>query len=128
MIDPGILRTIPIFVDLADSELKELTRVCHIKTFKKDEVVFLEKESAEFFYVVLGGKVKITIQGGDGKEVILSWLTDGDFFGEMALLDEEPRSATVVAAEKVDLLTLRREVFLRILRENPAFIPSPRPG
>lgn len=122
MVDAGILKTIPIFTELTDAELRDLTRFCTPKTYRKDEVVFLEKDSGEYFYVVLTGKVKIAIQGGEGKEVILSWLTDGDFFGEMALLDEEPRSATVISADRTDMILLRREHFLRILRENPAFM------
>jgi len=122
MVDASILKTIPIFIELTEPELRDLTRFCTLRTYRKDEVVFLEKDSGEYFYVVLTGKVKIAIQGGEGKEVILSWLTDGDFFGEMALLDEEPRSATVISADSTEMILLRREHFLRILRENPAFM------
>lgn len=122
MIDQGTLRTISTFVELTDVELHELSRCCSVKHFTKDNVVFLEKEEAQALYVLLTGKVKITIQGDDGKEVILSWLGDGDFFGEMSLLDEEPRSATVVACEDVDLLLVPRDVFLRLLGQNPKFM------
>lgn len=122
MIDVATLRTISIFAELTAEELRELSQICSVRSFEKDNVIFLEKEQAQYLYIVLKGKVKITIQGEDGKEVILSWLPEGDFFGEMSLLDEEPRSANVVAAEEVDLLQLPRDVFLRILKQNPNFM------
>lgn len=122
MIDLATLRTISIFAELTDDELREISRSSLAKSFQKEKIIFLEKEAAQYFYVVLTGKVKITLQREDGKEVILSWLGEGDFFGEMALLDEEPRSATVVAADAVELLVMPRELFNRVLRQNPAFM------
>ena len=122
MIEVKTLRTIPLFMDLRDEELAELARLCQMKTLEKDKIIFMEEDAGEYFYVVLKGKVKIAIEGEGGKEVILSWLCEGDYFGEMALLDDEPRSATAVAAESTDLLLLKRQEFLRILKAHPSFM------
>ncbi|PYQ33327.1 MAG: hypothetical protein DMF57_09895, partial [Acidobacteria bacterium] len=64
------------------------------------------------------GQVKVTMISPEGKEIILSLLGPGEFFGEMALLDDEPRSATVVATEALELVTIWRSDFLQILGEN----------
>jgi CRP-like cAMP-binding protein len=68
---------------------------------------------------VAGGQVKVVLIGEDGREVILSVLAQGDFFGEMSLIDDEPRSAHVIAMEDAQLLVLRREDFQRALEEYP---------
>ena len=68
--------------------------------------------------MILEGKVKVTGEGQDGKEVILSFLGTGEFFGELALVDDEPRSATVTAVEPTTVLILHRTDFLSLLEEN----------
>ena len=67
-------------------------------------MVFFENEEGDFFFMILEGRIKVTILGDDGREIILSMLGPGDFFGEMALLDNEPRSATAIAVEESELL------------------------
>lgn len=74
--------------------------------------------------MIVSGKVKVTNVGPEGKEVILSVLGAGDFFGEMSLLDEEPRSATVTATETTEMLTLRRREFMDLLNRNPHMLQS----
>jgi CRP-like cAMP-binding protein len=66
------------------------------------------------------GRIKVTILGDDGREIILSMLGPGDFFGEMALLDNEPRSATAIAVEESELLSLHRTDFQGVIGDNPA--------
>ena len=68
--------------------------------------------------MILDGRIKVTILGDDGREVILSLLGPGDFFGEMALLDNEPRSATAIAVEDSELLSLHRNDFQTVLTDN----------
>ena len=84
----------------------------------KDTVVFFENEEGDFFFMILEGRIKVTILGDDGREIILSVLGPGDFFGEMALLDNEPRSATAIAIEETELLSLHRTDFQTALAEN----------
>jgi CRP/FNR family cyclic AMP-dependent transcriptional regulator len=106
-----LLRTVPIFAELSDPDITSLAQLTSRRTFPKDTVVFFENDEGDSFFMILSGRIKVTILGDDGREVILSMLSPGDFFGEMALLDDEPRSATAIAVEETELLSLQRSDF-----------------
>ena len=118
MDEQELLRTVPIFSELTDGDFASLARLASRRRFPKDTVVFFENEEGDFFFMILEGRIKVTILGDDGREVILSMLAQGDFFGEMALLDNEPRSATAIAVEETELLSLHRTDFQTVLTEN----------
>jgi CRP-like cAMP-binding protein len=82
-------------------------------------VILFEADQGDALYLVAAGQVKVVLIGEDGREVILSMLGEGAFFGEMALIDDEPRSAHVIAMEDSNLLVLRREDFRARLRNSP---------
>jgi CRP/FNR family transcriptional regulator/CRP/FNR family cyclic AMP-dependent transcriptional regulator len=118
MEDKDVLRQIPIFQSLSDVQIAKLAKLTTLRLCRKDEVIFYEDEEGDFFFVILAGRVKVTLLGipdrftrGYGREVVLSTLDTGDFFGEMALVDNEPRSATAVALEDSELLCLHRNDF-----------------
>ncbi|HEY2940822.1 MAG TPA: Crp/Fnr family transcriptional regulator [Vicinamibacteria bacterium] len=113
-----VLRTVPIFSELSDEDIASLAHLALRKRYPKDTVVFFENEEGDFFFTILEGRIKVTILGDDGREVILSVLGPGDFFGEMALLDNEPRSATAIAVEESELLSLHRNDFQSVLNDN----------
>ena len=113
-----VLRTVPIFSELSDEDITSLAHLALRKRYPKDTVVFFENEEGDFFFTILEGRIKVTILGDDGREVILSVLGPGDFFGEMALLDNEPRSATAIAVEESELLSLHRSDFQSVLNDN----------
>jgi CRP/FNR family transcriptional regulator, cyclic AMP receptor protein len=113
-----VLRTVPIFSELSDEDITSLARLALRKRYPKDTVVFFENEEGDFFFTITEGRIKVTILGDDGREVILSVLGPGDFFGEMALLDNEPRSATAIAVEESELLSLHRSDFQSVLNDN----------
>src|SRR5262245_18133822 len=115
-----LLRTVPIFVELSDEDVASLARLTARKRYPKDTVVFFENEEGDTFFMILEGRIKVTILGDDGREIILSVLGPGDFFGEMALLDNEPRSATAIAVEDAELLSLHRTDFQGVIGDNPA--------
>jgi len=115
---PSFFRKFPLFVDLDDRELAAIATVAKSRRYAKDDVVFYADESGDIFCLIREGQVKVTMISPEGKEIILKLLGPGDFFGEMALLDDEPRSATVVATEPLDLVTIWRNDFLQILSEN----------
>jgi CRP/FNR family transcriptional regulator, cyclic AMP receptor protein len=118
MDDQELLRTVPIFSELTDGDIASLGRLTARRRFPKDTVVFFENEEGDSFFMILEGRIKVTILGDDGREVILSMLGPGDFFGEMALLDNEPRSATAIAVEETELLSLHRSDFQTVLTDN----------
>jgi CRP-like cAMP-binding protein len=111
MDEKELLRTVPIFAELADEDIASLARLTTRRRYPKDTVVFFENEEGDSFFMILEGRIKVTILGDDGREIILSVLGPGDFFGEMALLDNEPRSATAIAVEESELLILQRTDF-----------------
>jgi CRP/FNR family transcriptional regulator, cyclic AMP receptor protein len=113
-----VLRTVPIFSELSEEDITSLAHLALRKRYPKDTVVFFENEEGDFFFTILEGRIKVTILGDDGREVILSVLGPGDFFGEMALLDNEPRSATAIAVEESELLSLHRNDFQSVLNDN----------
>ena len=124
MDEKELLRTVPIFSELTDEDIVSLARVAIRKHYAKDAVIFFENEEGDFFFMILDGRIKVTILGDDGREVILSLLGAGDFFGEMALLDNEPRSATAIAVEDSELLSLHRTDFQSVLSDKTSIASS----
>jgi CRP-like cAMP-binding protein len=112
------LKYVPIFTDLPDDTLKMIEKIGHRKTYDKDEPILLEEDSGTALFVIISGKVKVSRSSDDGKEVILTILGESDFFGEMAILDGLARSANVIAIEKSDVFTIRRNDFLNLLEEH----------
>ena len=115
---PAFFRKFPLFADLDDRELGAIAAVAKSRRYAKDDVIFYADESGDIFCLIRDGQVKVTMISPEGKEIILKLLGPGDFFGEMALLDDEPRSATVVATEPLEIVTIWRNDFLQILQEN----------
>ena len=113
------LKLIPLFSELREEELEDLMKVSVRQTFKKDNMVLIEEEVGSTMFIILSGRVKISRISDEGREVILSILVDGDFFGEMAILDGQTRSANAVTLEDTEMLIIRRENFLRMLHDYP---------
>jgi CRP/FNR family cyclic AMP-dependent transcriptional regulator len=113
------LRAIPLFEHLADDELARMVEVTRQRKYPKGSVILFEDDPGDALYVVVAGQVKVVLIGEDGREVILATLAEGDFFGEMSLIDDQPRSAHVIAMEQSNLLVLRRDDFQRCLEETP---------
>jgi CRP/FNR family transcriptional regulator/CRP/FNR family cyclic AMP-dependent transcriptional regulator len=122
MNEQELLRTIPIFSELGEEEFARLARVATRRRYPKDTVVFFENEQGDSLFMILEGRVKVTILGDDGREIILSVLGPGDFFGEMSLLDNEPRSATAIAMEDSELLSILRADFQGVIAGDTSTI------
>lgn len=116
---PGALRDVPLFSQLRDSDLELLAPLLTEREYPRNRVIRFAHDPCDAFYVVLRGMVKVMLVAEDGREVVLSLVRSGDFFGEMALLDDEPYAASVIAAEDTQLLVLRRDDFRRSIREFP---------
>lgn len=114
-----ILGKVPLFAGMDKSELAHLAEVAFPKTFLKGSIILMEKELGSTLSVITKGKVKVAVTSEEGKEVILAVFSEGDFFGDLALLDGKPRSASVVAMEETELLNLGRRDFLFQLENNP---------
>jgi CRP/FNR family transcriptional regulator, cyclic AMP receptor protein len=109
---------IPFLACLSDREIAEFKGLIEEKQFKKNQIILQEEDTANYFYFVFSGKVKIIQLSADGKEKILAIHKRGDFFGEMAILDGGTAPATVIALENTRIGQISREVFCRQLLEN----------
>jgi len=114
-----LIQTVPLFSDLSETSLKVITDKMVARSYDKEKMILIEESAGETFFLISNGSVKITRMSDDGREVILAILGEGDFFGEMALLDGEGRSANVDALEDAEVLTLQRSDFLDILERFP---------
>jgi CRP/FNR family transcriptional regulator, cyclic AMP receptor protein len=115
-----ILHKVPLFSELAPPELERVAEISRERVYPRNSVILFEDDPGDALYVVAHGQVKVVLIGEDGREVILSVLGEGEFFGEMALIDDEPRSAHVIAMNDSTLLVIRREDFQGILRQQPS--------
>ena len=114
-----LLKKIAILGDLNDSDIDRLSSILQEVRYNKDEIILHKEDPGDSLFIIKEGKVKVVLYSDDGREVILSILKEGDFFGEMSLLDGEPRSASVVSMEDSNLYILKREGFLQTLMERP---------
>lgn len=114
-----LIQSVPLFSDLNRPSVKKITERMVARTYNKEQMILVEESIGETFFILSDGSVKITRMSDDGREVILAILGEGDFFGEMALLDGEGRSANVVALADTEVLTLQRSDFLDILEQFP---------
>ena len=114
-----LLQSVSIFWDLNEDELGHIADKMVAKHFENGNYIFLEDSEGEQCFFVLEGSVKVTRLSNDGREVILAMLNEGDFFGEMSLLDGESRSANVIALEKTKVLTLDRNDFIAVVNDYP---------
>lgn len=109
-----------LFAGLDERTLDLLTAALRSRKYRRDEVIFHTDDPGDSLYVVASGSVKITVSSDDGTEpAILTTIGPGGFFGELALLDGAPRSATAVAMDRVEALVLRREAFDRLVDSEP---------
>ena len=114
-----LLQSVALFWDLSEEELGYISQKMIARHYESGKFIFLEDSEGEQCFFVVQGSVKVTRLSKDGREVILAMLNEGEFFGEMALLDGESRSANVIALEETEVLTLNREDFLVVLHDYP---------
>jgi len=116
----SLLRSISIFADLKEREVRELSHIVHRRVYEKDEVIFREGEVGAGMYIILEGSVRIYTRAFHSPEIELAQLGKGDFFGEVALLDDGPRSASAVASEGTHLIGLMKPDLFDFMDRNPA--------
>jgi CRP/FNR family transcriptional regulator, cyclic AMP receptor protein len=113
------LKAVPFFTQLNDHELDVVRSVASEKTYPKNAVVLTEGEAGDSLYMIQSGKVKVFIGDEDGREIILKILAPGSFFGEMSMIDKQPRSASVTTLETSTFLVLQHNAFEKCVEEAP---------
>jgi CRP/FNR family transcriptional regulator, cyclic AMP receptor protein len=114
-----MLRSIPLFQDLSDEDLRVVSELTVERVVSRGTVVLTEGDVGDSLFAIVSGRVKVFIGDEDGREIILKILGPGDFFGEMSLIDQEPRSASVAAIESTTLKMLSAQAFQECLTRAP---------
>lgn len=117
-VSPAMLRTVPLFANFSEEQLRALTPLVTRRSAARGAIIMAAGDPTDSLYIILSGRFKVMMSDADGKEVILSILGPGEFFGEMGLIDDAPRSASVVAIEPCELLALARRDFKKCMTEN----------
>jgi CRP/FNR family transcriptional regulator, cyclic AMP receptor protein len=113
------LRNIPLFSSVRDADLEAIASLLIERRFPRHKTIVEEGLPGDYMYILCEGRVQVSKLSDDGREKILEFLEDGDFFGEMSLLDNAPRSASVRALADTRILALSRADFLAVLRRSP---------
>ena len=113
-----LLKSVPLFAGLPNDMLHALASVVMHRSVPRTTMVIAAGDAVDSLYIIISGRLKVMMGEADGKEVILSIIGPGEFFGEMGLIDDEPRSATVITIEPCELLSVAKRDFKKALAEN----------
>ena len=113
------LRNIPLFDGLDSDTLTELEKLVIRRKFARNAILFSKGDEGNTIYFIAAGRVKAVINDHNGREIVLNQFGPGEFFGEFALLDGKPRSATMVTKEAVEAIVIRRDDFQRLVLSQP---------
>jgi CRP/FNR family transcriptional regulator, cyclic AMP receptor protein len=119
-VSPTVLKTVPMFGTFPEDQLRALATMVTRRSAPRGSAIMRAGDETDSLYIVISGRLKVMMGEADGKEVILSILGPGEFFGEMGLIDDSPRSATVIAIEPCELLAVTKRAFKKCLVENVA--------
>jgi CRP/FNR family cyclic AMP-dependent transcriptional regulator len=118
MVSTAVLKAVPLFSSFPEDQLRMLAMVVARRSVPRSTTVMAGGDATDSLYIVISGRLKVMMSDAEGKEVILTILGPGEFFGEMGLIDDEPRSASVVAIEACELLYISKRDFKKCLAEN----------
>jgi CRP/FNR family cyclic AMP-dependent transcriptional regulator len=113
-----LLRNVPLFTVLSEHQLALLTSVVSRRSFPRGTAVMAAGDATDSLYVVISGRLKVLMSDDEGREVILTMLGPSEYFGEMGLIDDSPRSASVITVEPSELLILSKRDFGKCLSDN----------
>jgi len=113
-----MLSSIPLFSDLDETQLQALSRRAVIRHYPRNTIILSEGDSSDSLYCIISGRVKVFLNDEEGKEVILNNQQSGDYFGELALLDSGPRSASVMTLEDCRLYVISKADFDEFLDQH----------
>jgi len=119
-----VLENLPLFSGLAAEDVRTLESHSHRKTYRKNTIVMEKGDETSSLYVLLSGRVKVFLNNEEGKEIVLNTLEPGDYFGELGLLGDTERSASVITQEDSKFLAISKREFTECLSANPQIMLS----
>jgi CRP/FNR family cyclic AMP-dependent transcriptional regulator len=114
-----MLENVPLFSGLSKAALAEVEQHGSIKTYRKNTIIMNQGDATDSLYVILSGSVKVFISGDDGREAVLNHQGKGEYFGDLALIDKQPRVASVITMESSKFMIISRPDFMKCLSANP---------
>ena len=117
-VSTAVLKAVPLFASFPEDQLRMLTTMVTRRSASRSTTIMAGGDATDSLYIVLSGRLKVMMSDAEGKEVILTILGPGEFFGEMGLIDDEPRSASVVTIEPCELLSISKRDFKKCLVDN----------
>jgi CRP/FNR family cyclic AMP-dependent transcriptional regulator len=115
-----ILKEVDIFQGMNEDGFQLIAGITKTRFVKKNTLIFNQGDNNSAMFIIISGRVDVSIFTDTGKELILSSLADGDYFGELSMLDGEEISANIIAVTNCQLLVIHRDDFYQILEQNPA--------
>jgi uncharacterized membrane protein len=113
------IRSVPLFASLHDEAAQELLTLLQGREVASGTALFRAGDKGDSMYLIQSGRIRIAVNDEDGHEIVLAELAQGDFFGEMAIIDGQQRAAGATVIEDAHLLILSRDNFLRFINSNP---------
>ena len=117
-VSTAVLKAVPLFASFPEEQLRMIATMVTRRSAARANTIMAAGDATDSLYIVLSGRLKVMMSDSDGKEVILAILGPGEFFGEMGLIDDEPRSASVVTLEPCELLSIAKRDFRKCMAEN----------
>ncbi|MDH3450905.1 MAG: Crp/Fnr family transcriptional regulator [Gammaproteobacteria bacterium] len=123
-----ILGAVPLFSGLTRDELEALAQTRVVRKYPRNATIINDGDTTNAIYIINRGKVKVCKTSESGKEVVIAVLDEGEHFGEMSLIDDKPRSASIVTKESCEFTIINKADFDRILMGNPKLAMSVMKG
>src|SRR3979409_1657507 len=117
-VNTTLLKTVPLFSLFSDHELANLFPAIQLRSYARHSLMVRARDKTDALYIILSGKAKVVTDDGEGREVTLGTIGPSEFFGEMSLIDEKPRSASVEALEACEILYISKPAFMACLKDN----------
>lgn len=115
-----MIENISIFAGLTPADLELIEQRMVRRSYPKNTIILSEGDSSDSLYLILSGKVKVFLNDESGKEAIINYQEAGEYFGELSLIDESKRSASIMTVEKTNLAVITKQAFYQIMNDNPA--------
>lgn len=119
-----IIKNVSFFSALKDDEIRLVSRIATVSRYSKNHIVMEEGEVRGALFIILNGRVKVSLFDDSGREYIVDTMEEGGFFGELSLFDELTGFINVITTEDSELMIIKRQDFIRLLMENPSFTLS----
>jgi len=117
-----MLEHVNLFINLPEDAVQTLEKLSLIRKYPKNMILFMEGDESTHLYIIKNGKVSVSVADDEGRQVILNYMTDGEYFGELSLVDGRPRSATITTVTNCEFIVISRDSFLDLLRSNSDFV------